>query len=287
VCAGSFSNSSNWVGGTRPALPPLMRGGVHLATCDRGNPQQHFLYDPAAGPSLLSYGGGATISHIPAAGAAPQCLALPFVARGTWSPDMVDPTAFSAVVLDTCPQPPPPPAPPQPPPPPAPPIGTSCPAEGWKPHAPNGYWSNAFPTSPRTDKANATVALCAKKCVALGNSCLAFEVYTGDGRACYVFLDALAAPFSPNPQAITCIKVKAAENPAATTMMPASAAASDHPSVLQSVAAANQGVVALEGGGEEETATAPPASLFTWSPKLGFLVNHACASGNLCIGVCG
>ena len=262
-----------------PAVPPSTRGSVQLATCDRSNPRQHFLYDPAAALVALNYGGGSTISHIPAAGVAPQCLTQPFVARGTWSSTIVDPTAFSAVVLGTaaCPQQPPlPPAPPQPPPSP----GASCPATGWKPHAPNGYWSNAFPTNPHADKANATVALCAKKCAALAN-CLAFEVYTGYGRACYIFLDELTAPFSPLPKAITCVKVKAAEAPAATAM-PDSAVA--HPSLLRAV---DPSVVALGLQGEEEVATAPPASLFTWSPTLGFLVNHACASGNLCIGVCG
>eukprot|EP01052_Picozoa_sp_SAG31_P034118 SAG31_NODE_3940_length_3734_cov_1.934801_2_plen_724_part_00 len=237
ACAGSFSNSKNWVGGARPLPPPPRGRDVRLAACDRGNPRQHFLYDP---DDPVGY--GAPISHIPAAGAAPQCLALPFVARGTWSPNMVDPTAFSAAVLDTCPQPPPPT------------TGTSCPAGGaWKSHIPNGYWSNAFPKAPGpVDKANATVALCAKKCAALAN-CLAFEVYTGDGQACYVFLDVLAAPFTPNSQAIACVKQKTtAQDPAATTTLPA-----------------------------------PPASLFTWSPTLGFLVNHAAASGNLCLGVCG
>jgi hypothetical protein len=96
-------------------------------------------------------------------------------------------------------------------------------------------------------------------------NCLAFEVYTGFGRACYVFLDKLAAPFSPNPLMITCVKAKAAE-------------------------LLHLDAVALEG--EEEVsatlqAATHPASLFTWSPKLGFLVNHACASGNLCLGICG
>ena len=249
-----------------PAVPPSTRGSVQLATCDRSNPRQHFLYAPAAAQVSLNYGGGSTISHIPAAGVAPQCLTLPFMPRGTWSPTIVDPTAFSAVALDTaaC-QPPPPPAPPAPP---APPIGTSCPAKGWKRHTP-GDWSNPFPTNDHADKVNATVPLCAKKCAAMAN-CLAFEVYTGFGRACYVFLDKLAAPFSPNPLMITCVKAKAAE--------------------LLHGEAADLDSVALKG--EEDVSAAlqaatHPASLFTWSPKLGFLVNHACASGNLCLGICG
>ena len=127
-------------------------------------------------------------------------------------------------------------------------------------------------------------------------NCLAFEVYTGDGRAGYVFLDKLTTPFSPTPEAITCVKVKAAENAhAATTAMTDSAAVSHmiHPSLrsLLHGGAASPGVVAALEDGEELTSTlqegTTPASLFTWSPTLGFLVNHACASGNLCMGVCG
>ena len=126
-----------------PAVPPsTSTSSVHLATCDRSNPRQHFLYDPVADLAALNpiFGsGGSTISHIPAAGVAPQCLTAS--RSGHWGdPTIVDPTAFSAVFLDTA--------------------------------------------------------------------------------AC-------------------------------------------------------------------SFATALPASLFTWSPAQGFLVNHACASGNLCIGVCG
>jgi hypothetical protein len=97
--------------------------------------------------------------------------------------------------------PPPPPFPRQP-----------CPAKGWKAHA-SGFWANADPKGDHGDTSNATVPLCAKKCAALDN-CLAFEVFDGtsgsNGPACYTFLDSLAAPFTSQPECITCVKVKGA-----------------------------------------------------------------------------
>jgi len=102
----------------------------------------------------------------------------------------------------------PPPAPPPPPPFPRQP----CPA-GFKAHLPNGFWSNGDPKGQHGDTVNATVPKCAKKCAALDN-CLAFEVFDGtsgsNGPACYIFLDSLAAPFTAQPECITCVKVKGA-----------------------------------------------------------------------------
>ena len=105
--------------------------------------------------------------------------------------------------------------PPPPPPPPCPP--------GWAPHDP-GFWSNPSPVcadrlcntrgSGCEDNTNTTAAACAQKCT-LTKGCLAFEIYQQAPKACYIFLGALAQPFSPNVDSFTCVR-SSSHKPAAS-----------------------------------------------------------------------
>jgi hypothetical protein len=92
-------------------------------------------------------------------------------------------------------------------------VPPNCPSE-WVSHAP-GTWSNpagadlspcgGHSTTCHEDTENGTLVLCARKCEATLR-CIGFEVYQPAPAACYVFLDTLAAPFTPNPDCVACIK---------------------------------------------------------------------------------
>ena len=89
-------------------------------------------------------------------------------------------------------------------PPPPPPPRSDCPS-GYQPHAP-GLWLNGLPRNnqPR-DAENGTAAACARKCDATAG-CLAFEVYQLAPKACYIFVETLQSPFTPNLQCFTCVR---------------------------------------------------------------------------------
>ena len=72
----------------QPAPPKKPDSAVKLAVCDPGNQRQRFIYDQER--RSVSYEG--------------QCLSLPMTTLGNVDQQpLPDPTAFSAVVLSTCP----------------------------------------------------------------------------------------------------------------------------------------------------------------------------------------
>ena len=95
--------------------------------------------------------------------------------------------------------------------PPPPPQTPKCP-EDFARHAP-GFWANTDPcphakfSNCTEDHANATMSLCAAKCRTT-DGCVAFEVnLPGEPLgACYIFLNELAAPFTPVPGCFACVK---------------------------------------------------------------------------------
>jgi hypothetical protein len=88
----------------------------------------------------------------------------------------------------------------------------SCPS-GFEPHA-SGYWANpscAHGTSGENctrDHANGTLPACGEKCIAASPDCVAFEVFDSGAAdaACYLFLQPLTAPFTPNSECFTCVR---------------------------------------------------------------------------------
>ena len=99
----------------------------------------------------------------------------------------------------------------------APPPLAHCP-HGYTAHRPSGYWDNTDPCPHhdfhdcQEDSANATVPLCGTKCDDTPG-CVAFEVFSAprsdDGdpnNACYIFLNKLVPPFTPNVNAFTCVR---------------------------------------------------------------------------------
>ena len=104
---------------------------------------------------------------------------------------------------------PPPPLPP-PPPPPSPPGPRACPAD-FVAHA-SGYWHNTNPCPNNVfsncieDHVNSTAILCARKCRAAAG-CVGFELPSqSDIPSCFIFLNTLAAPFTPYAGALTCTR---------------------------------------------------------------------------------
>lgn len=104
---------------------------------------------------------------------------------------------------------PPPPLPP-PPPPPSPPGPRACPAD-FVAHA-SGYWHNTNPcpnnvfSNCTEDHVNSTAILCAHKCRTAAG-CVGFELPSqSDIPSCFIFLNTLAAPFTPYAGALTCTR---------------------------------------------------------------------------------
>ena len=106
--------------------------------------------------------------------------------------------------------------------PPPPPPAVPCPM-GYTHHAP-GFWQNveacrsasnctACPPSPHSNWSTcrrdqpSSLAACAERCRAVPN-CVAFELYTvpSSDQACYVFREAMDAPFQPCADCVTCVK---------------------------------------------------------------------------------
>eukprot|EP00039_Didymoeca_costata_P032588 m.38438 g.38438 ORF g.38438 m.38438 type:complete len:754 (+) comp9436_c0_seq1:413-2674(+) len=88
------------------------------------------------------------------------------------------------------------------------PTPQQCP-QGWSAHAP-GFWQNTWPhcegSGPcHQDNVNITTGACANKCN-LTKGCLAFEIFQPEPKACYLFIDALQTPFSPDPDCFVCVK---------------------------------------------------------------------------------
>ena len=65
-------------------------------------------------------------------------------------------------------------------------------------------WANPTPYGKARDEVNVTVAACARKC-SLTADCLAFEIYQLAPKACYIFVDELRSPFTPNPDCFACV----------------------------------------------------------------------------------
>lgn len=91
---------------------------------------------------------------------------------------------------------------------PPPPSPRACPSD-FTTHG-SGFWHNTDPCPNNVfmncteDHANGTVVLCAHKC-RVTTGCVAFEMPApGDVPACYIFLNSLAAPFTPLGGALTC-----------------------------------------------------------------------------------
>lgn len=95
-----------------------------------------------------------------------------------------------------------------------PPVPPSCPTTGFISHA-GGYWANTDPCDGNfshgpqciEDTVNSTSAECAKKCEEAAD-CVAFNIYTGQPAACYIYHKETKEPFIPSPGCFTCVRRK-------------------------------------------------------------------------------